>query len=366
MKNIFRRLLTVILFLVAGVQIALAQYSETREFRRAFKVNPQMKVEIINKYGKIDIKTWAKDSVAVEVSMTVEENRESKIEKSFDNIDFNFSNTPNYLMIETITDKNRSVLGSELLNFKETLLQSSSSIEINYVVWMPSTYNLKVENKFGDISLDDYEGIAEIDLSNGKLKAQNLTKKTTLTLDFAGATINSLPDGIINSNYSDVLIKTSGQLDISTKSSEIEINENNRLTINSRRDKFIVRQTENIEADASFSDFRISSLTNMASLRLNYGDLEIEKVEAGFNDLLLTSSSTDININFSPESTFNFELTESKTDVDMEEAFVVTERDEIDSSEQTNNIQGHYGDVTDGKEKLQINSTSGSISLRAY
>ncbi|WP_423128947.1 hypothetical protein [Gaoshiqia sp. Z1-71] len=364
MKNKFRQLIVLLLLGFAGLNTATAQFTETRQFKRSFKVSPETTIEISNKYGKIELNTWPKDSVVVQVKMLVDMKKASKLEKSLDNIDFDFANTAHYLVIRTLPDKNRTQLESEFLRFKESLLQNNGSIEINYQVWLPAGNPLKVENKFGDIYLDDYKGETTIDLSNGKLKAHNLTNKTTITLNFAGASVNSLPQGKINANYSDVYIKESGQLTVTSKSSAIELIENKSLRADSRRDKFRIKQTGRIDAEANFSNFRIENLTGRASMRLNYGDLELEKIGADFSDLYIDCRSTDINLYFSPESKFNFEISHTKSNLNLDESFTVSDKDEINQKEQTILLHGYFGKKTEGKEKLKLNATGGNVRLK--
>jgi len=366
MKNTGRRVFLILMLSLAGIYSAMAQYTETRKLRKAFKVTSETNIEISNKYGTIELATWQKDSVVIEVKIYVEEKKRSKLEKSLDNIDFDFTNTPHYLVARTITDKNKSQFESELKRFKETLLQNDGSVEINYKVWAPAVNPMKLENKFGDIYLSDYDGPLNIDLSNGKLKAHDLLKKATITLNFAGATINSLPDGNVNSNYSDVYIKQSGKLNLSSKSSEIELIESQSLLGDSRRDKFRIRELKRIDLEADFSDFRISNLLERANLRLNYGDVEMEKVAANFNDIYIDCRSTDVNLYFSPQSKFNFEFKQTKSDVSLDPVFNVSEKNETDEKEQTIFMRGFFSKKSEGGDKLKLTTTGGNIRLRTY
>ncbi len=366
MKNTGRQIAILLLFSFAGLNTAMAQFTESREFKKSFKITPATSIEITNKYGKIELSTWEKDSVVIEVKIFVEEKKLSKLEKTLDNIDFDFTNTPHYLVARTLPDRNKTQLESEFQRFKETLLPNDGSVEINYKVWLPATNSLKIENKFGDIYLDDYNGDISIDLSNGKLKAHDLAKKATITLNFAGASINKLTGAQIYSNYSDLYIKQSGTLNVSSKSSEIELIENQSLTTDSRRDKFRIKQTDKIDAGANFSDFRITNLTDRANMRLNYGDVDIEKIAATFSDLYINCRSTDINMYFPPESKFNFEISQTKSDMNLDPSFNVLEREEVDVKEQTYLLHGFFSKKAEGKEKLKLNTTGGSVRLKTY
>ena len=132
-------------------------------------------------------------------------------------------NSQHYLIVKTQIDKYRSQVESELLKFKETILQTNGSIRIDLVVWLPDNRELRLENKFGDIVMGDYLGETQINLSNGKLRCGELPKRASLNLSFADATVNHISNGRIISNYSDVILRNSGTLRFESKSSTIEI-----------------------------------------------------------------------------------------------------------------------------------------------
>ncbi len=164
------------LFILMAITSVMAsgQFTETREMNKKYMVTPETKIEISNKYGKIDLHTWDKDSVVIQVTVKVEEKKLSKLEQTLDDIDFEFTNSGHYLIARTIVGNSRNPIENEIQKFRETILQAGSNIEINFGIWLPGKNNIKVENKFGDIFLDDFEGETEITLSNGNLKAHDL------------------------------------------------------------------------------------------------------------------------------------------------------------------------------------------------
>lgn len=362
MIKLSRQIVWILLFTaVAGG--AKAQFTETRDLQKRFAVNAETSIEITNKYGKIELITWDKDSVVVDVRMKVEEKKLNRLDKKLENIDFDFTSSTHYLIIRTIVDKNRSQLESEFLKFKETLLQTDGSIEIDYKVWLPPTNPLKVENKFGDIYIDDYNGPVEINLSNGKLKAHDLKKRANINLNFADASISNLLNGRVTTNYSDFYLKTTKNLRINSKSSEVEIIEAGSLTIDSRRDKYRLRMANEVEAEGSFTSFRLNQLTGRGTFRFSYGDLELEKVVADFSDLYIESRNTDISLYFNPESTFNFEITATKADIMLGPNIETETREYIDEKDDTRQIKGYFNKKTDAEQKLHINATSGEIDI---
>ncbi|HEY3372519.1 MAG TPA: hypothetical protein VGK10_16815 [Prolixibacteraceae bacterium] len=357
---------SVIVFLIALLLVSggtvKAQFSESREFVRRFRIQPETRIDITNKYGRIELNTWKKDSVVIWFKMEINEKKPDKLKKTLDNLDFDISNSQHFLVVKTQVDKYRSQIESELLKFKETMLQTNGSIRIDLVVWLPDNRELRLENKFGDIILGDYKGETQITLSNGKLKAGDLPGRTSLNLNFADATISSLPLASIVSNYSDIILKNSGSLKLDSKSSTIEIQNSDKLEIDSRRDKYRIRLADQLEAAGNFSHFMVNELRGKANLRTSFGSLDVEKILNSFSSIYIESRSTDVSLYFNPEAKFNYEITESKTDLHLDREMKEEDKEVLDSKENKIRHTGYFGKKMK-EEQLIINAVGGEINV---
>lgn len=352
------------LLLLSGLTTR-AQFTETREFVKRFAIKPETRIDITNKYGRIELNTWDKDSVVIKFRMEINEKKPIKLEKTMGNLDFDISNSQYYLVVKTQVDKNKSQLENEFQKFKETILQTNGSIRIDLTVFLPDNHELRLENKFGDIIMGDYKGETQISVSNGKLKTGDLTKRSTLNLNFADAVFNNLPNSRITSNYSDIQVKNSGILRLESKSSTVEIMNSEDLSIDSRRDKLRIRLADKIDGAGSFTQFRISEMKNKANIRLSYGSLEMEKVMSSFSNIYVESRSADVNLYFQPESKFNFEITEAKTDLKLGREMKVEDKEVLDSKENKNRHTGYFGKKMK-EDQLIVNSVGGEVNILSY
>ena len=345
--------------------LVTAQFTESKQIKKRFKVSPETRIEITNKYGKININTWEKDSVVFDIKIKVEDKKLSRLEKMIGDIDFDFTSSQHFLIVRTKVGEKRSSFEKEILNIKETVLQSDGKIEIDFTVWMPKTNQLSVENKFGDIYIDDYLGDIEIILSNGNLKAHDFTGKTNLKLSFGDATINQLKTGRLDCNYSDIYIKKADKLQIISKSSDFEITEINEINTDSRRDKFRIQLIDKLEAKGSFTNYRINEITDNLNLKTEYGDLDIEKVASGFKSVYIESKSTDINLYFSEKSEFGFDITHTKSQTNFCLKMDIKKQEVLDEKENKIKLTGNFGSVAK-PTKLFINATGGGINIMDY
>lgn len=362
MNNIIKN--TFLFLLLAGLPVLVtAQFTETKEISKRYKVTRETRIEITNKYGKIELNPWDKDSVVFLINIRVEDKKLSKLEKAIDEIDFDITNSQHFLIFRTKVGENLTSLEKELQRFKETILQADGKMEINFRVWLPKNNPLKVENKFGDIYIGDYQGDVDIQLSNGNLKSHDFFGKTNLTLNFADATINEMKSGRLDCSYSDVYLKKADKLRVVSKSSDFEITELKELSADSRRDKFRIRYMDLLDAKGSFSNFRINEITDRVTLRAEYGNLEIDNTAADFSSVFIEAKSTDINLSFNEKSKFQFEITHTKASTNFCREIKIKKEQVLDEKEKKLKINGVYGGESTGT-KLVITATSGEINIR--
>ncbi len=364
MKRLKIIIFTVLIVLMIPM-LTLAQFTESKQINKRFKATRETRVEITNKYGRIKINTWDKDSVAFDIKIRVEDKKLSKLEKLVEDVDIDFTGSQHFIIARTKVGESRSSIEKEILNFKESVFQSDGKIEIDYTVWMPKSNPLKVENKFGDIYIGDYSGDIDINLSNGNLKSHDFSGKIKLNLSFGDATINKMKSGTLDCNYSEIYIKEADKLQIVSKSSEFEITEINEINAESRRDKFRIYLIDNLTAQGSFTNYRITEFKSTLNLKSEYGDLDIEKVATDFKSVYIESKSMDINLGFSEKSEFGFDITHVKSETSFPGKMTIKNEEVLDEKEKKVQITGNFGNNAK-TTKLFINASGGGINVSEY
>lgn len=339
-----------------------AQVTETREVKKGFRVSKGSVIDIGNKYGDIEIDTWEKDSVKVEVFVRVSEKSRDKLKKKMSEISFEMSQSGHYLVINTrIGDKN-NVIFSEFNKIKESIGVGDTQVEINMKVKLPDNLELKVANKFGNIYINDYKGDMTIDIANGKLKAHDLTGYTNLKLSFGDATINALGSGALEVYYSDMNLSSANKLRITSKTSDITITEIEDLLANSSRDTYRIRMINDFETQSSWTDFSISEFHRKSDINMNYGDLTIESIKSTFTNIYIDSRSSKINLCFDKKADINFDIITNQ-DIRLPMDSKIDKKEQIDPKEKIIRYLGRTGDVKIDNPKLILKSSSGEINI---
>jgi hypothetical protein len=341
-------------------------YSKSRYEKRVYAVGKNTEVQIANKYGNIHVYEWEKDSVKIEIELEVKANKESKMEKTYDMIDFEFTSTDYYVIAKTNFKSSQGSFWGEVSDLASTIFSSTNKASINFKVYVPETCHLKLENKFGNIYMTDHQGKTEIILSNGNLKAFSFTGYLDLKLDFGDVNIKMLEDAKIMASYANMEIGEANEIVLESKSSEYEIADIEKLSVVSRRDKFDIEELAELSGDMSFSEIKVDYFSAESVLTTNYGDMNIGTIGAGFRKLQLDARYTDVSLNFEPDAAFliDLEYTE-KTSLSLPVGFKKENEEMIDQKEAIFKTSGKVG-IGSKLPKVVIKIESGQVSISNY
>jgi hypothetical protein len=251
-------------------------------------------------------------------------------------------------------------------NFKgmtSKLISYDSRVEINYYITLPEYLNLKIENKYGDVYLEDVSGNFSISLSNGSFKANSIGQNSSLNLTFCDVNINSIASGKIDASFSEISSKEMGDITINSISSKYEIKKAGIITIESRRDKFIIDNIKTIKGTSYFTDFNIKNLSREATLSTRYGNLDIDLIEKGFESVNLNSGYTDISLGFEPGSSYNFDIRHLNSFLVISDKSVKSEKKVLNEDKKEYITSGSTG-PTPGSSKVSIDATHGDIYIK--
>ena len=337
--------LLIFLALVLGTTVSAQDHTDQRSVSKQFPATRETTLDVQNKYGKIQVVTWEKDSVAVEVEILLTESSASKLRKLKDDISIDFTGTNNYIIAKSKFKSESGRIASELKSVTTTISGSNKHVEINYTVSIPDYLDVVLSNKFGDIYMDDLKGKVDIELSNGVLKASRLEGNTNIGLSFANGMIKSLGSCTMKLAYSDLALGEVGQLDLTSKSSKLNADSVNVLNINSRRDKLYFQRVEYLYGNGNFSQVWVYDFLRESDVYMKYGKLTIEHVIPDFSKIYVESDYTDISLFFDNQSAFAF-------DILHHEKSVLTLPEELINAQET----------FDGKEHFRTTGTLGSES----
>jgi hypothetical protein len=347
---------SIILGLLLLLPLLAKPQTYRNEFQKTFKVRANTTVEVTNKYGKIHVVTWEKDSVKFEVEVEMESTSNSKLERLKKTVDFDFTNTEFFVSAKTEFVNARNSVIADLLDMATQIIPSDK-VEVDYKIYLPKQATIKINNRFGDVYIDDFGGNINLSLSNGDLKANRLKGNSEISLSSGDAVINYLKDGNLLVSYSDFHVKDADRINIDSKSSRIYLDNVNYLKAVSRRDKMFIRKTTDFFGDSYFSDFSIEKLQREANYSFKDGSLSLERVVKGFSFLNINSEYTDIDLVFDREASYDIDIIHSdEVTLMYPPEFGELEKQNIGEEDQEILLFGQVG-KSNGNSKVKITAT---------
>jgi archaellin len=243
------------------------------------------------------------------------------------------------------------------------IIQYDSKVQINYFITAPEYLNLRIDNKYGDIYMENNSGNTSITLSNGSLKANSLKRAHDLTLSFCDATIRNTQDAIIDASFSEITVGESGTLKISGVSSKFDLKLAGRINAESRRDKFFIGTVNSLHGESYFTDFRIDKISGDVDLTTKYGSLDAEIIEKEFTGIRLNSGYSDIDLAFDPLASYNLDIRHTNTSLSLPDKNASLEKKQVSEENKEYITFGKVG-KNPGNVNVNIEANRGRIILK--
>ncbi|HET8885560.1 MAG TPA: hypothetical protein VFM70_04315 [Salinimicrobium sp.] len=359
MKTIFFKI-ALFLFLVPAVSGAsttteTGKYTKTKKVTRSFDVNSNATLFVDNSYGNINITSWDKNVIGIEVFIKTNGNDEQKVKEALDAIEISFSNSSSLVKAITSFEKKDSSWWD--------IFTGGSNInrEINYLIKMPVTNHVDLSNDYGSINIDKLSGNAKINCDYGKMIiGELLGNENYLNFDYTRNTvIGYIKKAKINADYSEFEIEEIGYLDLNADYTSSKIKKVTELKFNCDYGDISVGKVRKLVGVGDYLGTKIGEVHGNVSLNLDYGSVDIEKLTSETGIVKIESDYTGIKIGYDAALAFNFHIQTSYGGIKGLKGLEISTEDK--SSYETDfkgyNVSNGSGNV------IEINSNYGSVTF---
>lgn len=220
------------------------EFEKTRSITQTYSASNSDKLSISNQFGKVVVKTWAKNEVKVDIKIEISSTIKEDAEELFDKIDVIHSKSGSNISFKTTMEKNKDKEKREQ-NRKGSY---SNTIHIDYEVNMPAGITLDLDNKFGKTTLPDLTGRVDIEQQFGDLEAGKLSNPGNITVKFGSASI----DGVDGGKYDFQFVNNTAVLKNATGDIRVKVQhcKSNGVVI-------YAANTNSVDVDAQHSDVAI-------------------------------------------------------------------------------------------------------------
>ena len=345
MKSIIKiSLLIAMMGIVSATFAGRDDYS--KNIKEEFPVNPDALLIIKNKYGEVHCQAWNKNVISIEVTITVEASSQEKAERTFDKIHVELSG--NKSKVEGIT----------------TLSGSFRNVDfsIDYAIMIPKTVNIDFTNKFGDLFIDELDGISKILLEYGDMEIMALNnEKNDLILKFSDGEVGYMKQARLELSYSDFELQGSDLVNIESQFSDVQLGAMGETSVSSKYDDFTIEKTGNIECRARFSGLDIDRLEGDFNFDIQYGGLDVDLISSFLKGYVETSFAS-VELSFSEQLSFRLDAKLSFGDLSYPRNKSSIHHEEVGYT--TNNYEGIIGSDEETSAMLTIRSKNAGVCLR--
>ena len=310
MKNLCRIICMVGLILV-HFNLS-AQIEKTKTIDESFAVQKGALVQISHQKGAMHVKKSMTNKVEIRLYVSVVGNRENDAEEMLNTITIEHNeNGRSLLEISTKTNTTNwtKINGISTVKLKSgTKLKGIEEMEIDMEVSVPEGVNLKLMNKYDDITLEEIAANVEITNYNGNIETQNIKGDLKLDLKYGNATIGSVEDADLVIYESNLVIGNCNSLKLNSKYSKHTFSKIQEADIESYEGNFEISKVQGkLNVDDKYSVWTIGSVES-AKIKSYDGEWTIGSME----DLSVRSKESEYSIgsveNVDCEKTYQDEM----------------------------------------------------------
>ncbi|MEO1627248.1 MAG: DUF4097 family beta strand repeat-containing protein [Bacteroidota bacterium] len=341
-----------------AIGMPLATASSPSELRKEFKktINKEFnitadgKVKLHNKFGDLDVHTWDKNQVKINVTITVNARGEDDANKIFERIKVNFSNGDDYVSAET-------VIGSIKSSWSWWGSSNSSDFAIDYDVYMPKSGRLDLSIHHGNASLASLNGSADIEVRHSEFQGGDIAGDLIFDVAHGDAELGNV--GIVDAEvahgdmkiknakkvdvevrHSDLRVRNAAKVNCNSAHSDLTLGEIDDLRLDSKHDDLEIRRATAMDMESKYSDVEVDLVEGLLKCDMQFGELQVNRLGKNFKEVRLDGTHTDFDINIESGATFKLDAAGSHADVDYPSGLKVRyEKDKSSSYE----LRGHMG-----------------------
>jgi|GEM_PF-458537 len=311
-------------FLASNDMMAQSEYK--RDISKEFSVSSSPSLSITNEFGKINIVEGAGDKIIFNITITGKGKNKDAAKDYAESVDVKFVHSGSSVNAKTSLGK---------------INCNNCGRSVDYEVTVPKNTKYKLENKFGDVTLNNTTEPAEIKVEFGKLYANELGNADVI-IRHGGSTINKCGNLKLNSGFSKHKLGVVGS-----------------LSGKFAHGGFDAKEVGSADVNAEFSNVSIERLKkSFVANNISHGSLDIYNVDTDFSDIKVDASFSKVQVDLNSSHNFKATLYTSFGSIRAEKlTFLEKTLDKKDA------VVGIVGNVRDPSATVNISTKHGNIVL---
>lgn len=341
----------------------------TKTIKKEFAITGDGETILSNKYGKIDVKTWDKDRVKVNVNIVVKTSSETEAQEVFNRININFDSDEDFVSAKTsIESSKKNWWGWD---------DKNTEFQINYEVLIPTKGALDMTNKYGDADIGIIGGKAKVAIKYGDFTMEEARANLEVDLGYGAGTVLRAKDITGEIAYSKFRIKEAQDILLDTRYSKMNVEKAEDLKIESRYDNYEIGEAQDFKCEARYGDmdiiavdnvvcnsryteYRIEKVHDKCDFNLEYGGVTVEQITKGFSEVILVGRYTDYRLTVEPGASYQLDANAEYAGIKYPADMNVTYEKEKGT---VHEVKGHLG-TQNARSVIKANINYGALRVR--
>ncbi|QNL50830.1 hypothetical protein H8S90_04360 [Olivibacter sp. SDN3] len=299
---------------------------ERKTIQKVYMISKNTPLTIDNRYGKVQVNTWSKNEIKVDITIRAVEASGSKAQEIINSVTISESKSPNSISLNTQINRGKSSWWNNMVS------GSNRGVEINYNIYLPKSNELSINNKYGSVVLPDLDGNLKVDVSYGSLNAGKLSgNNISISSSYGSAKIASVKDAALDFKY--------GSIDLG--------------------------EANNIKLNIGYcGGSNVGRLMNSGDISVKYSGGFSVGLDKAINKLNLDAAYSPSNIKIDPNANFTYQVNVSYGNFNPGKCIVTKEDPAPDSRgpKLHKSYSGYYG--KDASNHIAIDSKYGTIKFQ--
>jgi hypothetical protein len=260
--------------LIASEESNLSEFK--REVTKEYAVGANPTLQIENKYGNIRIVEGTDNRITFKIEIIGKGTNEARAKEYAETVSIDFSQNGDRIIAKTVLKDIRC---------------NNCGRETHYTVVAPRNVVMALENKYGNIYLENSTKPLKIDLKYGSLEANTLAN-VTIDIKYGNATINACEDFTMDSGYG-----------------KFKIGRANRMNIESKYDDFQIGTATEINMNTRYTKVKIETLNrSFVCNNFSYCSLDVSEISTQFSLIKIDARYTNIKLPLDNRHSFRANL----------------------------------------------------------
>lgn len=314
-----------------------------------------------NKYGDIYINGWDKDEIEITVNIEANGKNTEKTEELLNLINSSIIATKKQVIVKSEISNKKPSFFNNYIGKIDPFNSERINTVINYTISLPKSAEIEILNKYGDVTISDWNGRLKTSVEHGDIRILDSITNSDLYITYGKLRANTLHKTNVLAKDATISINSSNHLKLESNGSEITLDTIGNLDLNSNKDNLEINHINTAHGTVKYSTLVFNNVTEKVNLDLNLAELRLLKFGTASPKLNISQISSEVYINIS-ETNFKFDAQLEQGVLRIPKSLHNIKSEVIDEKNKIRHIKASY--KNEGSGTFYFKGTKGIIILK--